>query len=460
MQGPDEATEDQAAFDKSLSFLAEFTDYEQKHALTLKRESLDLGRMRDIAAAVNNPEAQTPFIHIAGSKGKGSATMITEALLRGQGLSTGRFLSPHLVDVTERIAIDGKPVSHREFARLTDQLRPLVESHRSSNPEKLPSFFESITIMSFLAFAQAKVDVAIVETGLGGRLDATNIIDPLVSVITMIDKEHTRVLGDTLPEIAGEKAGIIKENRSVISGEDRDGPAGQRIAKIAAERNAPSQWLGHEFSIQNVASDQMKQTFDFCHPQLNLNGLQVGILGRHQLDNVALALAAVIETAATGLFTLNTDAIRATLATLALPARVEFFPKHSGSLALESAVLLDSAHTPKSMAALAATITTSFPNQNRALLVGLLKDKDVEKCLGAVNGLFTKIMVTEPESPRALPAQELVKGIRKVMGADVDIEILPHWANLKKSALISFDLLVVTGSVYLAGSIRPSLCPV
>ena len=180
--------------------------------------------------------------------------------------------------------------------------------------------------MSFLAFADAKVDIAVMETGLGGRLDATNIITPLTTVITMIDREHTRVLGDTLNEIAREKAGIIKPGIPLVCGENKSSEAGCAIEEIARERQAPTHWLNEEFSIENVAAKNMRHVFDFRSPELNLESLDVGILGRHQLNNIGLALTALCQVAKTGLFKLNETAHPSDFAGNRLACTLGIFP--------------------------------------------------------------------------------------------------------------------------------------
>ena len=443
----------------SLAFLAEFTDYEQKNASSLKRDSLDLRRMRDLAQRLGNPQDSFSVIHIAGSKGKGSTTLITEALIRGMGLKTGTFLSPHVMSVTERIALNGQNISPRQFARLADRLRPLVAELRST-PEKLPSFFESITLMAFLAFQENEVDVAVVETGLGGRLDATNIVKPFLSMITMIDLEHTRVLGDTLVEIAGEKAGIIKPGVPVICGEDSNSPAGQTIGQIAESRKSELFWLDQHVDVETKDLGEAGQLMTFGFEYLHLSDLHLGYYGEHQAANTAMALAAVAQLIKARQLTVNEEGIRQALMSLRLPARLEFFPARTTSPALPYAVLLDSAHTPMSVRALSRTLATTFSNYKLTFLVGLLRDKNVENCLDSLKGQGRRFLVTEPDSPRAMPAAELKERAAKVLGSEIEIEILDSQQKMPTLPEHAQNMLVVTGSVYLAGSIRQILMPV
>ncbi len=459
MNSDDKSSQHHDHLAKALTFLSEFTDYEQKNADSLKRDSLDLGRMWDLAARLNDPQDAFPSIHIAGSKGKGSTTLIVESILLQHGVKTGRFLSPHLTSPTERIAISGGDVSPQEFSRLVDKLRPLVAALRSE-PEKLPSFFESITLMAFLAFAEADIDLAIIETGLGGRLDATNIVDPRVSIITMIDLEHTRVLGDTEAQIAGEKAGIIKEGRPVICGHSHDSAAGETIEKTAKQRAAPISWLEEEIQVTNIKKDGLFQIFDFAFQGHELTGIRLKLLGPHQIRNTALALAATITTSAQGIFDFNADLARLALSQITLPARVEYFAAQSGSWQLPFPLLLDSAHTPRSMKALGDSITKEFPNQKRALLVGLLRDKDVENCFPPLKGLFDLVFVVEPESPRAMLRQQLAERLSRTWNDGTPTIPLDDWRQIIPEDLAHIDLLVVTGSVYLAGAVRQQLLPV
>ena len=438
--------------ERALAFLSTFTDYEQKGPAALKREALDLRRMNALTKNLAMPHLDFPVVHIAGSKGKGSTTLMLDSLLRCQGLRTGRFLSPHVMKVTERIAINGSDISAPRFYGLSERLRPLVDELLVECPRLLPSFFESITLMSFLAFQQEEVDVAVMETGLGGRLDATNVVSPVVTIITMIDLEHTRVLGSTTTAIAREKAGIIKPGCPLICGEPRHTPAGQVIESVAQQRHAPVLWLHEDILIRQRANAREDTVFSVQVRDRVVHDLQLPFPGSHQRENLALAIAATALLADQGLVPFDRGGIAHSIATLALPARQEYFA--ADAVHLPCPLLLDSAHTPASMGALAATLKQHFPQRPCVLLLGLLRDKDPRACLEPLRGLFDHILIKEPLSPRALGADELSACLRPLCDEQVTISTIGSLEELPDHLSPEPALLVVTGSVYLAGEVR------
>ena len=463
--------------DEALAYLASFTDYEQKARERLRRESLDLGRMRGLVALFDHPERRFPVVHVAGSKGKGSTCFMVDRLARGHGLRTGRFLSPHLERVTERIAIDGTDVAPSRFAALTDRLREVVDDLIATKSEFVPSFFESIAIMGFLAFADAAVDLAVIEVGLGGRLDATNVVDPACAVITCIDLEHTRILGSTAAGIAAEKAGIVKPNRPVVSGVTPGTPEGDVIEAIATERDASLWRLGREIRV--TPHPEAPRRFDLEFPGRRFVDLELGVAGRHQLDNAALAVAALIRSAASSdnddigsrprrpSFEPADDLVRDRLRDLILPGRLEIHDVRDDGNGdeiptppLRGRVVLDCAHTPGSMKGLAEALPDLFASRRPTLLLGMLRDKRVEECLEPLIPFISDVLVTSVPSPRGIAAEDLATRVRDVAGSDRRIEVIDVVEG-GVEALRPFDLdgLVVAGSVYLAGWIRTRLRP-
>ena len=442
-----------STFEEALEYLASFTDYEQKLPDGVRRRAMDLDRMRRFAAALGNPQERLAIVHVAGTKGKGSTTMMVDALVRAHGLSCGRFISPHLSHVTERIAIDGRPVDTERFADLVQRLRPYVEKTRRERPTDLPSFFESITMMAFLEFARRDVDVCAIEVGLGGRLDATNIAMPRVSVITTIDLEHTRVLGETLERIAAEKAGIIKERIPAVSGLGRDTDAGRAIATAARRRRASLRVLGEEIIVSPEGHDD---AFTVGVDGREFTGLTLPRVGDHQRANAALALAAMACLEAAGMIRLRNDCVRAALETVQLPARVEFFDVGSG-LGFDGPVVLDSAHTRASVRALVAALPHVLPARPRTLVVGLLRDKNVLACLEKLLEAADEVVAVTPPSPRALPAAELADAVRAIAPEDLPVMTAELDELGEILARSRSRALVVTGSAYLAGMIRPLL---
>ena len=446
-----------STFDDALAYLASFTDYEQKEAEKLTRQSLDLDRMEGWVERIGRPHEAVPVVHVAGTKGKGSVTWMLDALLRAHGLRTGRFQSPHLEHVTERIAVDGRPVTEERFAQLVAKLHEPVETRRQEGPEDLPSFFESVALMAFMEFAERRVDAAVIEVGLGGRLDATNVVTPEVGVITSIDLEHTRVLGETREAIAAEKAGIIKPSMDVVCGVAKESPEGEVIAKIAEERGANVVWLSDSELFIDTDGPEMRLELELA--ERTLRDVPVGPLGHHQATNAALALLALDLLERKDLVEIEDDAVRDALGRLSIPARLELIePSRMTRSEVGVPVLLDSAHTPASMTGLASASRRIFDGRKTTLLLGMLHDKRVDDCLAALAGAFDAVLVTAPASPRALETEVLADAVRRVLGIEPvildDLEALPEAV-----AASGAQALAVAGSIYLAGSVRTALGP-
>ncbi|MCA9321768.1 MAG: hypothetical protein KDB53_13585 [Planctomycetes bacterium] len=440
----------------ALAWLAAFTDYEQKNADQLRAVTFELGRMQALCEGLGHPERRAGYVHVAGSKGKGSTVFFTEALLRAAGNRTGRFLSPHLETVTERIAIDGRSVTGAEFAALTRALGPYVEACRHSSPDRLPSFFECLTAMAFLAFADPAIDYCVLEVGLGGRLDATNVVKPDVTLITSIDLEHTRVLGSTRTAIAREKAGIIKPGIPVVVGFSRDSEEGQAVDAIVCERGAPAWWLGEEVRVESVRFEPDGTHFDLFVDDLEFKDLVIAAAGPRQPDNAALAVAALHHLGRRRLLPWNDDVMRHALATLQLPARLELIPPHG---ARRATIILDCAHTPASMAALAGMLGRQDLPCLPDLLLGMLRDKDVDACLAPLASRMNRVYVTAPDSPRALDPSNLRTAVERIMKPAAGIALIEasEMSAFLDQRLASEHPLVVAGSVYLAGTVRRHL---
>ena len=439
-------------FEDAIAYLASFTDYEQAAAHLLSRRSLDLGRMERNASRFGLLPHPMAIIHVAGSKGKGSTSIFADAILRNHGLTTGRFLSPHLVHITERIALRGQSISSARFAELVNSLRPQVDPLIRSNSIDVPTFFEAIALMALTAFAEAGCDAAVFEVGLGGRLDATNIVTPKVCLITSIDLEHTRVLGDDLASIAREKAGIIKTGVPVICGVPRESEAGEAIESVAAMKKAPITWLDNVFTADPQGSSFDLHTSDWGETQF-----QVSAAGDHQLRNAALAALGVATLLASGNHMVQTQAIQDALRDTTLPARLQWLPAKDNPVG--RSVLLDSAHTRDSMEALAAEIDRRFDGRPVALLTALLADKDPRRCLQPLKGRVSHIFTTEVDSPRRRPAEALACTLRECWP---EIPITPLGHSLKELIEIPLEQeipLVVAGSTYLAGEVLGQLRP-
>ncbi len=440
-------------FERAMAWLAGFTDYEQTLPDGRRGPRFELDRMKVLLEALGHPERRRGILHVAGSKGKGSVVLMLDRIGREHGAVTGRFLSPHLEHVTERIALGGRPVSKVRFARLANLLRPYVDGCRRGNPAGLPTFFESVTAMAFLAFREASCDWIALEVGLGGRLDATNLVTPEVSVITPIDLEHTRVLGADRESIAREKAGILKPGIPAVSAMDETSPAGRVIGEVARGLGCPLWRLGREIRVEGLRATDEGWRFRVRTPCATFPDLLLPIPGVHQTENAALALGALAHWNARGGPDIRPALVARALRDLELPGRTEVF---RGLVPHGATVLLDTAHTPDSFERLAACLESVFGGGKPALLLGFLRDKDVEACLGSLRRRVGRIAVTEPPSPRAMPVEDLANRAQAALGASAPPLPLPlaevaSWMRRQRGGV------VVAGSTYLAGKLRPGL---
>ncbi|MBI5774499.1 MAG: bifunctional folylpolyglutamate synthase/dihydrofolate synthase [Verrucomicrobia bacterium] len=388
-----------------------------------------------LAVFAGNPQNQLRFIHVAGTNGKGSTCAMLESIYRAAGLKAGLYTSPHLVSFRERIQVNRQLISEADVARLVAEMRdnadgtPISKS-ADAEPEfgapgtaaTQPTFFEFVTIMALRHFAKQKCDVVIWETGLGGRLDATNIVTPLASVITNISLDHTAWLGDTLAQIAAEKAGIIKPGVPVLTAENKS-EAFEVISIRARELAAPLVTVGN---IQH-------STFN----------IQLPLPGEHQRTNAALALATV--EALQKIIPVSAEAIQRGLATVDWPGRFQIIRRGAQTL------VLDGAHNPAGVEALRAALQTHFPNQKPALIVGVLADKDWPAMARILAGLADKLFVVSIQSARGLPPEEFAVALRRE-NPRAEVVVSASLAEaLEKSA--REPLLAVTGSLYLIGAV-------
>ena len=343
--------------DAALEFLLGRINYERMPVLPYGQRQLKLDRMRQLLTRLGNPDAGLPIVHVAGTKGKGSTAALVGSILHAAGYEVGLFSSPHLESIEERFAINGLPCSADELVGLVDRLRPVVlamdrEADYSSDRSLSPTYFEVTTALALMFFSLRKVDVAILEVGLGGRLDSTNVCQPAVTVITNISFDHTKQLGNTLGQIAAEKAGIIKPGVPLLCG-PLDKEPREVIAEIAQQHGCRMLEAGHDFSHTYHPPHQLDRRQElgqvdfsgkFVDQAVELSGLPLQLLGEHQAANAALAVATCIELQRQG-WSISPVAIRAGLAELTLPARIEI-------LSRQPTVLLDVAHNVASAQAL------------------------------------------------------------------------------------------------------------
>jgi dihydrofolate synthase/folylpolyglutamate synthase len=407
---------------------------------------LSLAPIRALLARIGHPERGLRVLHIAGSKGKGSTALLSEALLREAGLRVGTFTSPHLERWTERIRIDGREVDGERLADAVERLRPAVDALREG-PDA-PSFFDATTAAALSIFASERVDVAILEVGLGGRLDSTNAVAPAVTCITTIELEHTEKLGATLGAIAGEKAGIAKPGVPLVTG--RLAPEAAAVAEARArELGAPLVRLGAELSAQVLS-----ETLDGTRVRFEDGSLAcefaLGVPGAHQAANAALALACARRLGLADDAALARAAERA-FASPGLPARIEIVSRAPW-------IVIDGAHTEDSARALARVIAR-VPRRSAHLVVSISTGKALAAICAALAPQADRVTVTRAEPIRSLTPSEVAEAMRAAApGLELRIVPNPHLAlRAAREALGPDDLLVATGSFYLAGIARSVL---
>ncbi|MEO8494446.1 MAG: folylpolyglutamate synthase/dihydrofolate synthase family protein, partial [Planctomycetota bacterium] len=449
----------------ALEFLYGRINYERTARGVPSGSQLNLDRMRQLLDGLGNPQDSLKAVHIAGTKGKGSTAAMIASALTAAGYRTGLYTSPHLERLEERICIDGVECTPGELVDLVDALRETVAKlDRESQASDLlgyPTFFEITTAMAMLHFARRDVDAAVLEVGLGGRLDSTNICRPVVTVITSISFDHMQQLGNTLALIAGEKAGIVKPNIPLICGVTNDEPL-HAIEQIADQQRAPVYRLGRDFEFRYTASPRSAHAdlggsidyFDsLTGDRTRLDAVSVGMLGAHQATNASIAIATLRRLQADG-WEIPESAIRQGIGTARCRARVEV-------LSREPLVILDTAHNLASIDALLSTLDECFSHERRLLIFAATRDKDVSGMLRLVLPRFESVILTRyVENPRGVSPErllELVEKLREDLGRVPEVSVCdsPAAAWRKCTTLARPEhLICVTGSFFLAAEMR------
>lgn len=373
-------------YNASLDYLYSFVDYSLKHSSELAKADFSLDRMFALMESLGNPQKKYPMIHVAGTKGKGSTSALCAAALQAAGYKTGLYTSPHLLDFTERIRIDGEPISHDQLNQLVDEIKPHV-----AKIEKLTTF-EITTALGFMAFAKHGVTAAVIEVGLGGRLDATNVVTPNVSVITSLSYDHMAVLGDTLTLIAGEKAGIIKPGVPVVSSPQKE-EAQIVLERVAKERHSALTLVGRDVSFQPVSSSVKGQNF-------KINGVDffTPLLGDYQIENAATAFAALKQSG----LAVTDPHIQNGFSEVQWRARFEI-------ARLNPPLIFDSAHNQDSFERLFHTLEEHFPDKQVYLIFGASEDKNIPNMFAALKPKIKRVIVTRADHPRALAVEKIIE---------------------------------------------------
>lgn len=410
------------------------------------RARLSLAPIEALLDRAGHPERALRAVHVAGSKGKGSTALLCEALLRGAGLRVGTFTSPHLERWSERFRIDGCEVDDGSLAAVLERIRPHVEALRSEGAERAPSFFDAATAAALVLFAEAGLDAAILEVGLGGRLDSTNAVTPAVACVTSIELEHTEVLGDTLAAIAREKAGILKPGVPVVAGA-LAGEARAVVRGRAAELGCAVAELGRDFAVELVAAEPLRQRIRIEDGAFRAEAW-LAVPGAPARENAALAAACALRSGLAPAARLA-GAAPGSLEGARLPGRVEVV----GQAPLRIA---DSAHTPASAAALAAVLD-AIPRRRVHLVLSLSAGKDVDAICALLAPRADAVTLTRADPRKSLDPAALAVALRR-LAPSLAVRVVPnpHLAlRAAREEASPEDLLVATGSVYLAGIARP-----
>lgn len=412
-------------------------------------DELRLERMRTLLRSLGDPQDALRIVHVAGSKGKGSTSAMLASILRQAGLRTGLFTSPHLTRFEERIQVDGDPIGPAELADLGAAVADAEERSGLATGDRA-TFFEVATALGFLHFARRNVDVAVVEVGLGGRFDSTNVCRPLVAVVTSISHDHTQQLGSSLEDISREKAGIIKPGCRCVSGVRDPGPS-EVIERTCRDRGASLRRLGVDFHYRYqpgwYGAEKRPPVVEVRTERRAWPAAELGLLGDHQAANAAVAVACVEDLTDLGI-AVAPDAVRLGLAEVEWPARLEVFG-HAPR------VVLDCAHNVASARALVETLRESFPTGRRLLVFAASADKDVRGMLDVLGPAFEHAYMTCYRGARSAEPSHLADIARDV-GLPATVHARPHSAfEAACEAAGAADLVCVTGSVYLAGELRP-----
>lgn len=448
-----------SAYQAALDYLYGRVNYERQAIAPYREVNFRLDRMRELLARLGSPHANQQIVHVAGTKGKGSTATLIAAMLTNSGKRTALYTSPHLHHVEERFAIDGRPCSQQELADLVALVRPVVEhldQEETAAGRTGPTYFEITTAMAFLHFARQKVDATVLEVGLGGRLDSTNVCQPLVSVITSISFDHMEQLGNTLAQIAGEKAGIIKPGIPVVSGVTNVEPRAV-IRAVAAANGSKLTELDRDFAVQyrpaaSRCFEAPLATVDFRQtgPSVawELMEARLGMVGQHQARNAAVALATVCELRKLG-WPIGEESIRQALASVRCAARVEL-------IAREPLVVVDAAHNVAAVDALLAALEDNFTPTHRVLIFATTKGKEYREMLARLVPRFDKVILTRyRNNPRSVSTEELAEAIESPFADRVVVCATPEiaWQTARQLADRN-TLLCVTGSFFIAAEVR------
>jgi dihydrofolate synthase/folylpolyglutamate synthase len=391
--------------------------------------------------ALGDPHRGLQVIHIGGTNGKGSVSAMMASILQEGGYRVGLYTSPHLVSFTERIQINGTEIAWDEVVRLTDFLRSRVEAE--GIPQQV-TFFDFTTALALYYFAHHEVDVTILEVGLGGRLDSTNVVHPLITVITNVSKDHFQILGEMVEDIAQEKAGIVKYRVPLISGVTQLEVI-QILEKACKEKEAPLRLAGRDFTGDKIAAG----TFNFHGRQWDLGDVRLGVRGSFQIENATVALGALEALEEKG-YRVSEKSIYQGLATVRWPGRLEVVRE-------SPQIILDGAHNPAAAESLKKALQEEFDYHHLYMVMGIMQDKEVAAIMAEVVPLAAVLIASSPRNPRAMRAQRLAEIAQHYCSAVTVIEDVGEAVAYAQEVVQEDDLILVTGSLFTVGEAKDYL---
>lgn len=407
-----------------------------------------LERIRGVLELMGEPHLGVPVIHVAGTNGKTTTVRLLEDLFGELGLKVGAFTSPHLEQIEERFTLNGDPLDGESFTQAVADVAPFVEMFEAEH-ETTVTYFELTAAIAFAAFAAAATDVAIIEVGLGGRWDATNVVQADVSVITGVAMDHMAFLGDSLAAIAAEKVAILKDGGTLVTGILPAAAEGAITARVA---ETGSKWLrrGEHYDVVDVVQAVGGWLCDVRGLYDDYPDLMLPLHGRHQVDHLGTAIAAAEAFFERGL---DPERVRAAAATAVSPGRIEVVGRNP-------LVILDGAHNEEGITGLATALAEEFPEAARVLVVGFRGDRDPVALLAPLVGLVSEVIATAPDDPAALGADEVAAAAREVFGPETPVDLVEPVAQAITEALdrvAATDAVVVSGSLYVVGEARTRL---
>ncbi len=431
-------------YQEALEYLDSFVDYEKRPAYDY-RAAMKLGRMRSLLDGLGNPQRNFRSIHIAGTKGKGSTCAFVYSILKEGGIKAGLYTSPHLIDFKERIRISfpkERNIDEAEITALVTRIKKFLDNFSRSSKFGPPSFFEVYTALAFLFFSIKKVDIAVVEVGMGGRLDATNTLEPLAAGITPISLDHTDRLGKTIEAIAKEKCGIIKENSVVVSAE-QEMAALNCIRKAATDKKAKLYLVGKEISYEPLTAGPEEQTFNVRGLYGEYTLLTTPLLGKHQAANAAAAVGIIESLRAHGI-TICSHNITGGIRNVNWPGRLQVAAKAPW-------IILDGAQNEASAQALRETVKSIFSYKKLYLIFGVSSGKDIKGLARNLFPLADEIFFTKADSPRAVSPEKIRKDFPDCEKKSVATFNVGEAVELARRHAGQEDLILVTGSLFVVG---------